>query len=294
MLETWEELFVTTNLFPSKSHPDLCRTIFGNLQHIYDRQNQFCHALANCRLDQNLIARVFIDYETLFDLYPRYFKGTPRSNAAVKRIHEDLKKRQEELQNKLGLAAYILTPVQRLGKYKLLLENIIKELKKNNETVGSVEMALDIIKKYMRKGNDAVAVGSIMNSTIKNYGSFIMREKFALMKPRRLDVVVFLFELVVVITVEVQNDKEQFMFYKCIYTNDLRIATFNNNTIHLTDFAKEKKTLRLKYTYVLDARLPKIKDTWKHEIEKILWNQLNNIKGTYKLYSYLSPCIFVR
>lgn len=65
-------------------------------------------------------------------------------------------------------------------------------------------MALDIIKKYMSRGNDAVAIASILHSPLhtKDYGSFITREKFVLLKPKRLELMVFLFEGAVVFTTE--------------------------------------------------------------------------------------------
>lgn len=58
----------------------------------------------------------------------------------------------------------------------------------------------------MRKGNDAVVIGSIEKSPIqaKYYGSFIMNEQFTLLKPKRLDSTVFLFEQVIVFTYEDQ------------------------------------------------------------------------------------------
>lgn len=63
-------------------------------------------------------------------------------------------------------------------------------------------MALDIIKGEMSKGNDFVAIESIENSPInkEDYGSFKMREKFNILKPRRFEAMVFLFENIIVFT----------------------------------------------------------------------------------------------
>lgn len=64
--------------------------------------------------------------------------------------------------------------------------------------------ALEMIKNYLRKGNDQVAIASILLSPIhpKDYGSFISREKFTMTKPKKMDVMVFLFKKIIIFTVE--------------------------------------------------------------------------------------------
>lgn len=211
--------------------------------------------------------------------------------------------RQEEIGDKLDLSAYLLTPLQRLGKYKLFLENIIKQLIKDGQQTELANEALEMIKKYLRKGNDQVAIASILLSPIhpKDYGSFISREKFTMTKPKKMDVMVFLFEKIIIFTVEdlvsciviftypltkwcgLQRNMEHFVYNASIKTNDLRIATFENNClIHLTDFIKTKRKNSNKYTYVLDAKNPKTKEAWKLQIEEILWDQMMKLKGNSK------------
>lgn len=64
--------------------------------------------------------------------------------------------------------------------------------------------------------------------------------------------------------------------------NDLRIATFDDLTMHLTDFTKSKKKQNTsRYTYILESKSEKIWKTWKDAIEKILWDQLVKAKGIY-------------
>lgn len=111
---------------------------------------------------------------------------------------------QDQYGERLDFSAYLLTPVQRLGRYILFIENIEKELKKVDGTCENIQKALKIVKSVMSRGNDCVAIESIQKSPISkvDYGSFIMREKFTLIKPRRLEIMVFLFSNIVVFTVE--------------------------------------------------------------------------------------------
>ncbi|XP_076256798.1 uncharacterized protein LOC143194107 [Rhynchophorus ferrugineus] len=266
-------------VFLFQFYPEKAKIIFGNIVDIYKLQSNFLETLEMYGPQLKGVTRAFIDYEVLFHHYPKYMRNAPKANATVRFLNDVLKTRQEELKNKLGISAYLVTPIQRLGKYTLFFGNIIKRLTKENQPTGEAEFALSIVKKYMRKGNDAVAIDSIEKNPIepKYYGSFIMNEKFTILKPKRLDSTVFLFEQIIVFTYELDTDR--YIYYKSIFTNDLRIATFDDsNQIHLTDFNKEKR-YKSKCTFVLEAKNAKIRDTWKNEIEKILWNQLYKVKA---------------
>jgi 3-polyprenyl-4-hydroxybenzoate decarboxylase len=102
----------------------------------------------------------------------------------------------------LGLASYLLTPIQRLGKYILILEKIKKELIKAKKPIEKVCAAIEVVRKVMRKGNDFIAMDSIKNSDIDllMQGSFIMRAVFNVLKPRKFVSMVFLFENAIIFT----------------------------------------------------------------------------------------------
>lgn len=73
-----------------------------------------------------------------------------------------------------------------------------------------VEMALNIVKKSMAKSNDYIAIDSIKDSPInleREAGSFIMRENFNMIKPKRFETVVFLFEEIIVFTTASQVNR---------------------------------------------------------------------------------------
>ncbi|KAG5896713.1 hypothetical protein JTB14_014589 [Gonioctena quinquepunctata] len=255
--------------------------LFGNIEKMYKRQLKFLASVEESGDEVNNIVRCFIDHDRLFEMYPNYFRNKPKADTVLKEFSPIIKFMQERFEERLDFSAYLLTPVQRLGKYILFLENIEKELKKLNMPIGSTQMALDIVKSEMSKGNDYVAIDSIQNSPISklDYGSFKMREHFSITKPRRVEAMVFLFENVVVLTTSDPNNHEIFNYYDSIKMNDLRIATFENFTIHLTDYTKSKKKHNsTKYTYVMEAKTEKIWNSWRETIESILWQQLYKAK----------------
>ncbi|XP_066143646.1 uncharacterized protein [Euwallacea fornicatus] len=283
--------------FVDERCPDKSDVVFGNMEQIFSKQLEFLHALENAQSNVELVVETFIYFSDLFRLYPRYFRNSPKANAAVKEINFLLKERQETIQDKLDLSAYLLTPVQRLGKYKLFLENIIKQLEKENKSSALAQDSLSMIKKYLSRGNDSVAIASILRSPLhtKDYGSFIAREKFSMIKPKKMEIVVFLFEGVVVFTQEDPKNMEQFQYLQSIKTNDLRIATFDDDcSIHLTNFTMTKRRNSSKYTYVLDTKNPKLKQAWKKQIEDILWKQMKKLKeDTLKRSATLTPTLSI-
>ncbi|KAJ8928570.1 hypothetical protein NQ314_018855 [Rhamnusium bicolor] len=226
--------------------------IFGNLEMLLRNQKQFSNALENCDEEVEDVITTFINFEHLFELYPNYFKNKPKADIVLREFSPIVKRAQEKFKERLDLSAYLLTPLQRLGKYKLFLENIGKQLQKLELPTRSATMALEIIKREMSKGNDFVAIESIENSSINSFAD---------------DCTLF-------------NNIENYIYCDSIKMNDLRIATFEDLTIHLTDFTKCKKMSKSdKFTYVLEAKTEKIKDAWRHTIEGVLWQQLLKVKG---------------
>nr|CAH7748524.1 unnamed protein product [Callosobruchus chinensis] len=260
------------------------RFLFGNIAEIREYQERFLFELGYS-LDATDIVRTFIYHEVLFTKYPSYLRNKPKADRVLRTYSHIIKKIQEELDDRLDFSAYLLTPLQRLGKYILFLENIQNQFQSLGISVESTQMALDIVKREMTKGNDYVAIESIQNSPISklDYGTFIMRENFIIIKPRKMEVMVFLFKNIIVFTNTDPKEMETFYYLDSIKTNDLRIATFDDLTLHLTDFTKSKRKGRsIKYSYVLEAKSDKIKNLWKKTIESILWQQLYIAKESIK------------
>lgn len=88
-------------------------------------------------------------------------------------------------------------PIQRMGKYILMLEGISKELEKQNIVSENVKLATSIIREYMAKGNTHLELQDIENFPLDicQTGLFIIKENFYLMKIKgKLQRTVFLFE----------------------------------------------------------------------------------------------------
>ncbi|KAK9730719.1 RhoGEF domain [Popillia japonica] len=309
-----------------RKFPDHLQTnvdiIFGNIQQIYDQTMEFYHALLMCSNDYEAIALTFIDYKNLFKLYPIYMKNKPQADRILiqnyKSVIED---RQKKLKDRLDLMSYLLNPIQRLGRYILLLENLQKsvrrsacldpaiEILKSNMTKGNdsiavesilkvpLDPAIEILKSNMTKGNDSIAVESILKvpETVDLYkkGSYIDREKFVMLKPRRQEAVIFLFEDIVVFTTENVTSRRDvhttFTYTASIDMNDLSITIVDGEmqTFQLIDYPKCKKN-KDEASYLFEARDRKTRDHWGTLIQGRLWAQLEKFKDQSRSYKPVS------
>nr|XP_032524692.1 uncharacterized protein LOC116775801 isoform X2 [Danaus plexippus plexippus] len=106
--------------------------LFNNIEDIYAFNKSLCSELNSCKLDATCIARCFVNNTSGFSVYTSYCTGYP---VTMERLAElartesarEFRERQIVLQHPLPLASYLLKPVQRILKYHLLLQNVVKQ-----------------------------------------------------------------------------------------------------------------------------------------------------------------------
>lgn len=73
------------------------------------------------------VGSAFLRHESKFYLYALYNKNKPKSDSLMSENGTQFfKTKQVELNDKMDLASYLLKPVQRMGKYALLLQQLMK------------------------------------------------------------------------------------------------------------------------------------------------------------------------
>lgn len=84
------------------------------------------------------------------------------------------------------------------------MDQINKELQKQEISSKYVKKAQDIVRTQMKRGNDFVAICSISKIpySLQETGSFVLRDKFIILKPRRYEATLFLFENMLFFTTE--------------------------------------------------------------------------------------------
>lgn len=151
-----------------------------------------------------------------------YSKTLPEAQALLPEFERFTRRIQEIFEEKLGLSSYLITPIQRMGRYRLLLEGIQGELNKKGIPSDDIEIALDMIKRIANLANGYVAIGSIKNCPTdlsQEAGPFIMRDHFNIIYPHcreGAEGAVFLFEEIMIFTLDtdVSDNCNTVLFYQ--------------------------------------------------------------------------------
>ena len=144
-------------------------TVFGNIENIYEFHSQhFLAELEACRTNPYQICYCFLNHEEQFYLYALYNKNKPKADQLLAEPHarQFFRQKQLELVDKMDLSSYLLKPVQRMGKYSLLLKQIIKECPPSAPEFADLKSAYEIGKFQLRHGNDLLAMDCLQGADV--------------------------------------------------------------------------------------------------------------------------------
>ncbi|XP_016845729.1 uncharacterized protein LOC100120109 isoform X2 [Nasonia vitripennis] len=204
--------------------------IFGNVEKIYEFHSQyFLRELEQCEQSPMMVGQCFLRHEKKFYLYALYNKNKPNSDSLMAEYGTAFfKAKQMELGDKMDLASYLLKPVQRMGKYALLLQQLVKAgtdlseqlsagkgsedgSKDEKDGTGSeggprpmvegeadLRAAEQMVRFQLRHGNDLLAMDSLRDCdvNVKEQGRLLRQNEFLVWqgKGKKCLRQVFLFE----------------------------------------------------------------------------------------------------
>ncbi|XP_058980448.1 uncharacterized protein LOC101893012 isoform X3 [Musca domestica] len=264
--------------------------IFGNIEKIFEFHNN--HFLAELERYENnplKVGAAFLQMESKFYLYALYNKNKPKSDALMSEYGTTFfKSKQIELNDKMDLASYLLKPVQRMGKYALLLQQLVKAcsnvegpaLQEIAADVEELQKAEEMVKFQLRHGNDLLAMDSLRDCDVnlKEQGRLLRQNEFLVWQGRGGKKTlrhIFLFEELVLFSKSRRfPDHKNLDIY--IYKNSIKTSDIGL-TAHVGDsptkfeiwFRKRKP----EDTWTLQCMSEDIKNAWTEEISKLLWTQ---------------------
>lgn len=235
--------------------------------------------------------QLFLKYKTdLFDFYPELTKYKVRLEQVVCQhgVKELLLVKYKEFQDKLGFPSHLLTIVQRLPKYKLLLIRLTKifreKQQENNakldEAISKLQQAMKMLDETIKLGEDYITIDSIkmQKDDLFQYGKIRLIGQFD--SPTMKKVMLLLFEKKIVIAyIRGKLDSE------LIYADELKLHHLGMNSfemdplkIELTDYSKMNfdKPLQIMFIAASAAK----KNEWVSELNRQLWTQATKIKET--------------
>lgn len=219
--------------------------IFGNIEKIFEFHNShFLGELERYERNPLKVGAAFLEMESKFYLYALYNKNKPKSDTLLSEYGSSFfKPKQLQLQDKLDLASYLLKPVQRMGKYALLLQQLVKAcrsvegpaLQEIAADVEELQRAEEMVKFQLRHGNDLLAMDSLRDCdvNVKEQGRLLRQNEFLVWQGRggkKTLRQVFLFE-------------ELVLFSKARRFPDHKVSIFYKNTSYLINSNTLSNTL---------------------------------------------------
>lgn len=114
------------------------KKLFINLEDIYKFNKDLLFRLEECYLNPSSVAECFVENASGFEIYTHYCTMYPQVVSTLTELMGNpisaqlLKERQNELNQSLPLGAYLLKPVQRILKYHILFQSLIKHTTDDN------------------------------------------------------------------------------------------------------------------------------------------------------------------
>ncbi|KYQ59197.1 Puratrophin-1 [Trachymyrmex zeteki] len=275
--------------------------IFGNVEKIYEFHSQhFLRELEQCEQSPMLVGQCFLRHEKKFYLYALYNKNKPNSDSLMAEYGTSFfKQKQLELGDKMDLASYLLKPVQRMGKYALLLQQLVKAgtdlseqlsgkeekeekedgMKPMVEGEADLRAAEQMVRFQLRHGNDLLAMDSLRDCdvNVKEQGRLLRQNEFLVWqgKGKKCLRQVFLFEdLILFSKARRFPDRKNLDIY--IYKHSIKTTDIGLTAVIADSPTKFEIWFRKRKpgdTYTLQCASEDIKKAWSEELSNLLWKQ---------------------
>ncbi|KAK9510540.1 hypothetical protein O3M35_005295 [Rhynocoris fuscipes] len=265
--------------------------LFGNLRQIYSFNSTFFKELEQCGLDPVKVARVFVKNNSGFSIYTDYCTNYPRTVSVLTELMRQentvrlFRERQAALQHTLPLGSYLLKPVQRILKYHLLLQNIVRNSAPDAEGYGDIVDALSTmtaiahhINDMKRKHEHAVRVQEIQSlllgwqgEDLTTFGELCAEGTFRMSGAKALRHA-FLFDKILLIT---KKKEEGILGYKAhiMCSNLMLIESVPGEPLsfHVIPFDNPR------HQYTLQARNLDQKREWTLQLKRVILENYNAV-----------------
>ncbi|KAM4613204.1 quattro isoform 2-T2 [Polymixia lowei] len=278
--------YVREHYFPELERADVPQdlrgqrgSIFGNLEKLHDfHRHHFLKELESCLKEPFRVGRCFLRHRESFALYALYSKNKPQSDSLLISHGQDFfKQKQLELGDKMDLWSYLLKPVQRISKYSLLLQDMVRECGPGQaREMAEVKAALEVVHFQLRHGNNLLAMDDIHNCDVnlKEQGQLIRQDEFLVtFRKKKCFRHIFLFQDLILFSKTKKTDvgNDTYIYKQSFKTSDIGM-THNSGDSGLC-FEIWFRRRKSQDTYKLQAGSREVKEGWTRDLERILWEQ---------------------
>ncbi|XP_067099159.1 quattro [Osmerus mordax] len=278
--------YVREHYFPELERADVPQDlrgqrgiIFGNLEKLHDfHRHHFLKELEGCLKEPFRVGRCFLRHRESFGLYALYSKNKPQSDSLlISHVNGFFKQKQLHLGDKMDVSSYLLKPVQRISKYSLLLQDMVREcgLQRARE-MPEVQAALEVIQFQLRHGNNLLAMDDIQDCDVnlKEQGQLIRQDEFLVsFRKKKCFRHIFLFQDLILFSKTKKTDvgNDMYIYKQSFKTSDIGMTHNSGDSgLCFEIWFRRRKT---QDTYSLQANNREVKEAWAKDLERILWEQ---------------------
>ncbi|XP_022058630.2 uncharacterized protein LOC110957095 [Acanthochromis polyacanthus] len=278
--------YVRQHYFPELERNDVPQdlrgqrgSIFGNLEKLHDfHRHHFLNELESCMNEPFRVGRCFLRHRESFALYALYSKNKPQSDSLlINHGQAFFKQKQLKLGDKMDLWSYLLKPVQRISKYSLLLQDMMRECGPGQiREIAEVKAALEVVHFQLRHGNNLLAMDAIHHCDVnlKEQGQLIRQDEFLVtLRKKKCFRHIFLFQELILFSKTKKTDvgNDTYIYKQSFKTSDVGLTqnTGDSGLCFEIWFRKRKS----QDTYTLQAVSREVKEAWTKDLERILWEQ---------------------
>eukprot|EP01083_Nonionella_stella_P143127 444140_1 len=177
---------IATKFEPIISEDDT-RKIFRNIGMIGNFHKPFLVDLTK-RIsgwtDDYTIGDIFVKYAPFLKIYTQYSEGFEQATSLVDALRQDNKKFQKFcMESKKDLGSLLITPIQRLPRYQMLLESLVKHTPDGHSDQVLLKKAVDLIVQATFRINEATGAEDNLKKMLDIEGRFV--NEISLVSPGR-------------------------------------------------------------------------------------------------------------
>ncbi|XP_061912346.1 uncharacterized protein LOC133655818 isoform X1 [Entelurus aequoreus] len=278
--------YVRQHYFPELERGDVPQdlrgqkgSVFGNLEKLHDfHLHFFLEELEKSVQEPFRVGRCFLRHREHFALYALYSKNKPQSDRLlINHGKAFFKQKQQNLGDKMDLWSYLLKPVQRISKYSLLLQDMMRECGPAQvRELDELKAALEVVHFQLRHGNNLLAMDAIhqCDVNLKEQGQLIRQDQFSVtFRKKKCSRRVFLFQELILFSKTRKTDvgNDTYVYKQSFKTSDVGMTQNTGVTgLCFEIWFRKRKT---QDTYTLQAASREAKEAWTKDLERILWDQ---------------------
>lgn len=206
--------------------PDTMHFLFGNLNALVDFQRRFLIQIegqASCVSKEQRFGSLFIQFEEAFSVYEPFCANFQIAQDLVMQESHKLQKLAHIMSPTYELPSMLIKPIQRVCKYPLLIQQLVKATPDDWYWAEENKDGLDAIQRVTKKVNETKRLQEntlivqdlkkrIVDDTgpisVDSFGDLLLHEKFSLQRhdnDQNREMLVFLFQKLILVCKEIKD-----------------------------------------------------------------------------------------